>query len=135
MDQIERIARCVAIFGDYNGYSFADVTNFIHGKDIVFGYSERGVIGGGRKRADLIAQFRAGENGDDASLAARCIRVDAVDCGMRVRASEDRNMEHIGKPDIVHVLPEPANEAGIFAPLDAGANGFAYGHGVFSLSL
>jgi hypothetical protein len=36
------------------------------------------------------------------------------------------------KLDVVHVLTDPANQSGIFAPLDASADRFTDGHDVFS---
>jgi len=125
INQIERIPRCVAIFGHYNGHSLADVANFIDGKNVVFGYSESWIVRGSRKRADLIAQLGAGENSHDAGMPARRIRVDALDLGVRVRAPENHDVKHMRELDIVHVLAEAANQTGIFAPFDAGANGFA----------
>jgi hypothetical protein len=58
-------------------------------------------------------------------MSARRIRVDAVDLGVRVRAPENRDVERIGELDIVHVLAETANQTGIFAPLDPGADRLA----------
>jgi len=94
----------------------------------MFGYSESRVVSGGRESANLIAQLRAGEDGDDTGMLARRIRVDAIDFGMRVRAPENRDVKHMRELDIVHVLAAPGNQIGIFAPLDPGTDKLAYGH-------
>jgi hypothetical protein len=44
-------------------------------------------------------------------------------------------VKHIGKPDIVDILAEPANQARIFAPLNLGADRLAYRHGISTYRL
>src|SRR3990172_350001 len=130
VDQVERVARRIAIFGDNRRHSVAHVTDLVDRQDVMLGNSQSRVAGGGRQSADLIAQLRAGENRDNAGMAPRRVRVEAFDLGMRVRASKYRHVEHARKPDIVHVLAEPANQTRIFAPLNPGTDGFAYWHRV-----
>jgi hypothetical protein len=45
-----------------------------------------------------------------------------------MRASKNGDVKHLGKPDIVNVLTESANQSRIFAPLDPGADKFTDRH-------
>jgi len=76
----------------------------------------------------LIAQLRSRDDRDDAGMLARRGRVDAFDFGMSMRASKNGDVKHLGKPDIVSVLTESANQSRIFAPLDPGADKFTDRH-------
>jgi hypothetical protein len=45
-----------------------------------------------------------------------------------MRASKNGDIKHLGKPNIVNVLTQSANQSRIFAPLDPGADKFTDRH-------
>jgi hypothetical protein len=98
------------------------MTNLVDGKHVVFGNAQRVVAAANRQRRYLIFEFRSGEYSDDAGMLTRSIGIDALDRCVRIMASQNRDVEHIGQSDVVDILARPANQLRILAPLDSGAN-------------
>src|SRR5262249_41246206 len=120
--QIERVFSRVAIVGNNSRYSLTDMTNSVHRKHVVFGNAQRVIAAANRQRRYLIVEFRSGEYSDDAGMFARGVGIDALDRSVRIMAAQNCDVEHIRQFDIVHVLPSPANQLRIFAPLDSSAD-------------
>src|SRR5437899_3134057 len=76
-----------------------------------------------RHRADALRQVRDREHRDHAGLRHGATRVDLEDAGVGVGAPDDRRVEQIGQPQVVHVAAASGEKAPIFATFDGKADG------------
>jgi hypothetical protein len=127
-NQFERVPRRVASLGDDDRDSLADIADFIDGQDVMFGNSQRRVVGRGRYRADLILELGTGKGCDDSVKAPRGGGIDGNDARMRVGATQYRDVKHARQFHVVDILAEPADEFRVFAPFYPGANKFTDRH-------
>src|SRR5262245_32937299 len=83
LNEIERIPRCVALLGNDSGDSLADVTGFVNGEDVVFGNPEGFIAAANGQSADLIFEFGARDDSDDAGMSAGDLRLEVFDLCVR----------------------------------------------------
>ncbi len=125
-DQLERVPRRVAVFGDHEGHLLALEP------DLVGGQHRLGVV---RQRGHP-GQVETGQRlaGDDRlhlRVCLGCTGVDGHDPGMGVRAVQDRAVQHAGQAHIVDVGAPAADEARV---LLAGHPAEAHRGGLFHRS-
>src|SRR5439155_5354456 len=77
-----------------------------------------------RRLEVLAADYREGTRD-----LQRLLDVDVPDAGVRVRTSDDVEVEHPGEFHVVHVVPLAADEAGVLLPLHGLADAAVHGHG------
>ena len=106
VDQLERVARRVAVLGHHERDLLALEP------DLVGGEHGLHVVGqGGHPGQPLSGQVGAGDDRLHLGVGQRGGRVDADDPGMGDGRAQDREVQHPGQLDVVDVAAHPADEA------------------------
>ena len=109
VDELERVARRVAVLGDDERHFLALEA------DLVGGQHGLHVVGqGGHPRQALAGEIGAGDHGLDLRMGLRRSRIDADDAGMRIGRAQDRQMQHPWQRHIVDVVAAAPDEPGVF---------------------
>ncbi len=114
LDQWQRVACRVLVGGDHERNLLALEANLVacqHGLRVVGDRRHPGEP----KRLELLC----GHDRDDVRMLERLGGVDRVDLCVRVRAAQDRPVQHPGQADVIQVLAFAADEAGVLLPLQA----------------
>ena len=108
VDQLERVARRVAVLGDDEGHLLALVAHLVGGQ-------HRLHVGRQRRHPGQLqaVEHRAGDHCLDLRVGLCRRRVDRHDAGVGVRAGEDRPVQHAGQLHVVEVVAAAAQEPGV----------------------
>ena len=106
VDQLQCVARRVAVLGDDEGDLLVLEADLVGGEDRLH------VVGQCRHPGEILrGEVLAGDHGFDLRVCFRGGLVDADDAGVGHRRPEDRHVQHAGQFDVVAVLAEAAHEA------------------------
>ena len=106
LDQLERVARRVAVLGHHEGDLLALEAHLVGGQHGLHVVGQRG-----HPRQALLGQVGAGDHGHHLGVRLGGADVDAHDAGVGHRRAQDRQVQHPGELDVVAVLAHAAHEA------------------------
>ena len=108
VDQLEGVARGVAVLGHHEGDLLALEPHLVGGQHRLH------VVGQGRHPGQpLLGQVRTGDDRLHLRVRQRGAGVDADDPGVRQRRAQDREVQHALQLDVVDVLAHAADEPGV----------------------
>ena len=111
----QRVGRGVAVAGHDAGHGLADVAHLVHRhRRVRRDHDVRGDRPGAGQAALLGGEVRAGVGGDHPRLVPGRADVHRGDPGVRVRAAEERDVQHPGQRDVVGPVGLAGDEALVF---------------------
>ena len=115
LDGGQGVGRGVAVAGHHAGDGLADVAHLVDRHRRVSGDDDvRRDRPGAGQAALLGGEVRTGVGRDDPGLAPRGADVDRGDPGVRVRAPQERHVQHAGQPDVVGPVGLAGDEPLVF---------------------
>ena len=106
VDQLERVARRVPVFGDDERHLLALEAHLVGGQHGLH------VVGQRRHPGQaLLGQVGAGDDRFDLRMCLGRSHIDADDAGVRIRRAQDRQVQHARQRDVVDVVAAAPDES------------------------